>query len=390
VPFSSESGKWPIRAEVSNTVRSMPTSPLLRFNIRSTGTVHRKSALLLGMVTLGIASSAYGNAPGSPNQAFEGTVGKAKVIMLLDTASGPGNLTGTYFYRTNGIDISVSGSASKLTEVDPNTISNYEKAVTGTFSGVLSTDTSTYKGTWKAAKGSKSLPFALKSIGSPSPGTAPSVTITTLVKTAKSKSGPATYRFPTVVGTKPDWIATRINADAKSRSLGDDSLSRVVADFESNGSGVTGVDYRVNHNANGLLSLTMTSETMGAYPDAFREFLVYDLRSGARVRPAEVFSNFDAIRSLIQKQVKDAIAAAKAEDPSSVDDLNLMLGETQGSVDDEVLGRFIITKTGLTFQYLFGFPHVAKALEPNGDVALRWAELKPFLRSDGLLAPLAK
>jgi hypothetical protein len=361
----------------------------LRLSGRSTGTVRRKTALLLGVITLGTVSPAYGNTAGSPNQAFEGTVGKAKVIMMLDTAS-PGKLLGTYFYRTSGIDISLSGSPAKLNEVDPNSISNYEKAVTGTFSGVLSADKSMYKGTWKATKGSKSLPFALKSIGSPNPGNAQSVTINTTVKTAKSKLGPARYRFPTVVGTKPDWIATRINADAKNRSLGDDSLARVVADFESNGSGVIGVDYQVNQNANGVLALTMTSDTMGAYPDAFSEFLVYDLRSGARVRPADVFSNFGAIRSLIQKQVKDRIAAAKADDPSSVEDLNLMLGETQGVVEDDTLGRFTITKGGLTFQYLFGFPHVAKALEPNGDIPLTWAELKPHLRPDGLFAPLAR
>jgi hypothetical protein len=114
------------------------------------------------------------------------------------------------------------------------------------------------------------------------------------------------------------------------------------------------------------------------------------LRSGARVRPADVFSNFGAIRSLIQKQVKDRIAAAKADDPSSVEDFNLMLGETQGVVEDDTLGRFTITKGGLTFQYLFGFPHVAKALEPNGDIPLTWAELKPHLRPDGLFAPLAR
>jgi hypothetical protein len=321
-------------------------------------------------------------------EAFEGTVGKAKVIMVLDTSSP--KLIGSYFYQSSGLDIGVSGTAAKLDEVDPNTITNYEKAVTGTFSGVFSTDKETYKGTWKSAKGSKSAAFSLKSIGSPNLGLKQSVKVTNQVKKAKSKLGPATYRFPVVVGTKPDWIATRINADLRNRSLGDESLAQVIADFESNGSGITAVDYAVNHNGNGLLDITMTSETMGAYPDAFQEHGVYDLRSGARVRPGDVFSTFSPIRSLIQKQVKAAIAAAKADDPASVDDFNQMLGENPGSVDDDTLERFTITKTGLTFHYSFGFPHVAQALEPNEDMPLTWSELKPFLRPDGLLAPLAK
>jgi hypothetical protein len=346
------------------------------------------------LVTLGFASLTFVRSAPQVDaaifglEAFEGTVGKSKVIMILDTSSP--KLVGSYFYQSSGLDIGVSGTAAKLDEIDPNTITNYEKAVTGTFSGVLSADKQTYKGTWKSAKGSKSTAFALKSIGSPNPGLAQSVKVTNQVKKAKSKLGPATYRFPVVVGTKPDWIATRINADAKNRSLGDDSLARVIADFESNGSGITGVDYTVNHNGHGLLDITMTSETMGAYPDAFSEYLVYDLRSGARVRPGDVFSTFSPIRALIQKQVKATIAAAKADDPALVDDLNQMLGDNPGSVDDDTLERFTITKTGLTFHYSFGFPHVAQALEPNEDMPLTWAELKPFLRSEGLLSPLAK
>jgi hypothetical protein len=327
------------------------------------------------------------SAEGSGNRAYEGTVGKAKVIMFLDTSSP--KLSGSYFYRSSGLDISLSGTPAKLNETDPNAITNSEQAVTGTFSGSLSTDKGTYKGTWKSSKASKAVPFSLKSIGSSTPGTAKSVTVTNLLKTAKSRLGPASYRFPVVAGTKPDWIATRINADVKNRSLGSDSLATVIADFEKNASGITGIEYTVNHNADSLLDITTTSETMGAYPDSFSEYLVYDLRAGARVRASDVFSSLGPIRSLIKKQVLAAIAKAKADDPSSAEDLNSMLGDNQGSVDDETLGRFTITKTGLTFHYFFGFPHVAKALEPNGDVPLTWAELRPSLRAGGLLASLA-
>lgn len=342
--------------------------------------------LLLAFALMGSAfvSGPSAEAAGSGVQAYEGTIGKAKVIMTLDTSST--RLAGSYFYQTSGLDIEVSGTAAKLDEIDPNLITNYEKAVTGTFAGTLSADKQTYKGTWKSAKGAKTAAFSLKNIGSPVPGTAQSVSLTKLLKKAKSKSGPASYSFPVVVGTKPNWIATRINADVKNRSLGDDSLARVIADFEANGSGIIGVDYQVNHNANGLLDVSMTSETMGAYPDAFSEYLVYDLRSGARVRPGDVFSTFSPIRSLIQKQVKASIAAAKADDPAAVDDLNLMLGENPGSVDDDTLGRFTITKRGLTFHYVFGFPHAARALEPDGEFSLTWAELKPFIRPNGPFA----
>ncbi len=339
------------------------------------------------LVTL-VATVQRSTAVASGAKVFEGTIGKAKVVMILDISSP--KLTGSYFYRSSGLDIGLSGTAAKLNEVDPNSITNYEQLATGTFGGALSADNSTYKGTWKSVKGSKSVSFSLKNNGSGTPGSAQSVMVANVVKSAKSKLGPASYRFPVVVGTKPDWIATRINADVRNRSLGEESLAQVTSDFAKNGSGITDIDYKVNHNANSLLDITTTSETMGAYPDVFNEYLVYDLRSGARVRPGDVFSTFSPIRSLIQKQVKSIIAQAKADDPSVAEDLDLLLGDSPATVNDDTLGRFTIAKPGLIFHYSFGFPHAMKVLEPNEDMLLTWAELRPFVRSEGLLAPFAK
>jgi len=40
---------------------------------------------------------------------------------------------------------------------------------------------------------------------------------------------------------------------------------------------------------------------------------------------------------------------------------------------------------GVAFFYDYGFPNVLKALEPEGELRLSWAEVKPFIKKDGLL-----
>ncbi len=50
------------------------------------------------------------------------------------------------------------------------------------------------------------------------------------------------------------------------------------------------------------------------------------------------------------------------------------------------LDGFSISSEGVTFIYDYGYPHVIKAIEPYGEFLLKWQELKPFIRPDGLLA----
>jgi hypothetical protein len=39
----------------------------------------------------------------------------------------------------------------------------------------------------------------------------------------------------------------------------------------------------------------------------------------------------------------------------------------------------------VTFLYDAGFPHAIQALEPNGNYFFSYAELRPFIKKDGLL-----
>jgi hypothetical protein len=54
------------------------------------------------------------------------------------------------------------------------------------------------------------------------------------------------------------------------------------------------------------------------------------------------------------------------------------------------LNNFIVTPNGITFYYDFGFPHVAKALEPDNSFPVTNEELQPFLKKNGLLSSRIK
>ena len=56
----------------------------------------------------------------------------------------------------------------------------------------------------------------------------------------------------------------------------------------------------------------------------------------------------------------------------------------------EDLDGFSVDGSGVTFTYEYGFPHVIKALEPDGSFTYSWAQLKPYIKTTGLLARLAR
>ena len=66
---------------------------------------------------------------------------------------------------------------------------------------------------------------------------------------------------------------------------------------------------------------------------------------------------------------------------------------TYDSKVDALYIRFIETTVttenvaeGVAFDYDYGFPHVIKALEPDGELRFSWDEIKRFIKPGSLLA----
>lgn len=152
--------------------------------------------------------------------------------------------------------------------------------------------------------------------------------------------------------------------------------------------GLDAAEYVVNYNKNSVLDVTLMMDVSGAYPTTLVKNLVIDLDTGNRVYIRDAFTDVGQLLVRIDKAKraaeKKALEELKKDDPEDAASLRDTLREKRLSV--ATLEEFSVTDRGVTFHYDYGFPHVIRALEPDGKFSFSWAEIKPFIKPGGLLA----
>ena len=144
-------------------------------------------------------------------------------------------------------------------------------------------------------------------------------------------------------------------------------------------------DYKVLFNQQGVLCVELWMTGTAAYPDSVTKTVVVDIQTGTRMAVTDVFKDLDKLVPLVKKKQNVEIAAATKEMKSDPDaNPKELFSETNFTTED--FGEFAIDAKGVTFIYDYGFPHVLEALQPEGKYHFTWTELKPFVRTDGLLA----
>lgn len=148
-------------------------------------------------------------------------------------------------------------------------------------------------------------------------------------------------------------------------------------------------DYKVLFNQQGILCVELWMTGTAAYPDSVTKTVVVDIGKGTRVAATDVLKDLDKLAPLVKKKQRAEIDSATKEmrsDPDARPDE--LFSETNFAVED--FKDFAVDASGVTFMYDYGFPHVLEALQPEGKYHFTWAELKPFIRSDGLLAQFVR
>ncbi len=147
-------------------------------------------------------------------------------------------------------------------------------------------------------------------------------------------------------------------------------------------------DFSVVYNDRGMLTVMLWMEGSGAYSDGVTKYVVVDTTTGRRQSAADVFTDLEGLARLVKKKQDAAIAEAikvmKAEPDFGDGDPKQLFENTNFEAKD--LEGFAADMAGVAFFYDYGFPHVIQALEPESELRLSWAEIKPFIRNDGLLA----
>lgn len=151
--------------------------------------------------------------------------------------------------------------------------------------------------------------------------------------------------------------------------------------------------YKVNYNKNGILDIALTQEGSGAYPDEQTVDLIVDLKTGEPVKFNDVFIT-DSLAEL-SEMVNAKLEVEKKEIIESIDIDTLkenkeandwareQINELNFTVEN--FDEFSVSDKGVTIIYDAGFPHAIQAAQPGGRYFFTWAQLKPFIKPDGLL-----
>ncbi len=157
--------------------------------------------------------------------------------------------------------------------------------------------------------------------------------------------------------------------------------------------GVIGMTYRVNHNANNILSVTFDVNFNGAYPTGWSVHRCFLLTTGEQVtaksifEPAKVKGLLSRLDALLSAEIDRARQGRVAEIDSECKGAGL---PENAHFDVENLKTLKVGSTGITFYFDYGFPHAMKACEPPGTFYLSYPALIPFMRDDGPLADVAR
>jgi len=174
------------------------------------------------------------------------------------------------------------------------------------------------------------------------------------------------------------------------------SYAKIVSldiDDEKNGENqwLEEADYDVNYNKNGILDITLSMSGTAAYPTVMNRTVVVNLKTGSRAMASDVFINLKGLAAMVKKaqeaEIKESIEEIKEEEDYRDFDPKNFFEYADFTVED--LEQFTISDEGVTFMYSYGFPRVAMAVEPAGNYAFAWSELKPYIKRGGLLARIA-
>jgi hypothetical protein len=149
--------------------------------------------------------------------------------------------------------------------------------------------------------------------------------------------------------------------------------------------------YKVNHNGNYLLDITFSQSGSGAYPDEQDKHFLINLKNGNVVKASDAFvrDKFAPLTAMVDQKLKlelKEILESLKDSKSDPEDIRIA-GEAQEPLEFKIenLDDFSVSAKGVTFLYDAGYPHVIRALQPNGTYFFSYSELRPYIKRDGPL-----
>ena len=195
----------------------------------------------------------------------------------------------------------------------------------------------------------------------------------------------AVVTYPVISGLSDAAVLRKLRAAIDFKNIFDYSLEEYRSD-----AWLSEFGYVVNYNSNYMLDITFTQSGMGAYPDDHSKHFLLSLKDGSIVKAADVFEagKLSALAALVNGKLQGElkqIAVENSRGASAEDKESIMQAYEPLKFEVQNLDDFSVGRTGITFLYDAGFPHVIQAWEPNGRYFISYRALRDYIKRDGLL-----
>lgn len=213
------------------------------------------------------------------------------------------------------------------------------------------------------------------------------ISLTAQTKTFKhAGSGrEAKLRYPIVTGVNDPTLQAKLQNAIDLKTVFGRSIEEMETDFQEN-YWLRQLDYTVNYNDRGMLSLTYSGDGVGAYPSGFARYQSVNLKTGEILRPHHLFktASLGVIARLVDRELQAAIQTklVQLDQDKDAQDIDRAIFRSH-QFRIRHLNDFTLTPEGIQFHYRFDFPRVLLAAEPNSDFLIPYSALKDHWKDKG-------
>jgi hypothetical protein len=200
-------------------------------------------------------------------------------------------------------------------------------------------------------------------------------------------------KYPVVQVTNPT-VSNKINQSIRQKILLDEDQKKGIKDAlqQAARKWLITLAYEITYNNHGLLSITLITEGMGAYPSTSQIYLNFDLSTGSQIKGADLIKSgkLNDFRKMVLSDKKDSLSAYLKEEQKMLRNNEIDSSDWESIIDivqnnclnTVDIDKFRIAKDLLEVMDDCEFPHVILGLGPTYHLRYPIKYLNNFLRPD--------
>ncbi len=207
--------------------------------------------------------------------------------------------------------------------------------------------------------------------------------ITPKVVVIKYKGQSDTLRMPNV-----SFLYPQLKYALEKQMFNGDTFDQTIKKYKRCGCGITGCDYYITFQNSNIISIVLSFETIGAYPDHCEKWLNFNIHTGNIYSlHNEITSNglnwaLDNYKISMKKQILQDKKDNTDESDEDVFTLNKSIDEL---TVESFIQKYVFTVNGIKFSTESVMPHAWKIFEPNRDWEVGYDVLKLFTQPNAII-----